>query len=57
MYALDYDEFNIYTTLTDVEEYTTNLIYQGCENFDEAYNKCLDHFGQDLKSLVDTLFF
>ena len=31
MHILDYDEFNIYTTPTDVENYIENLINEGIE--------------------------
>jgi hypothetical protein len=31
MHLLDYDEFNIYTTIEDVEEYVEKLINEGYE--------------------------
>lgn len=53
----DYDEFNIYTTLEDVENYVKNLINQGFEIPEEIYNKCLSHFGSEFKSLIDNFFY
>ena len=34
----DYDEFNIYTTIDDVEYYVLNLLSQGFEIQDEIYS-------------------
>ncbi len=52
----DYDEFNIYTTVDDVESYIENLLDQGLNAKDEIYSKCLSHFGEDLKNIIDTFF-
>lgn len=57
MHILDYDEFNIYTTSSDVENYIESLINEGIEIKEEIYSKCLSYFGTDLKSLVDEIFF
>jgi len=56
MMLLDYDEFNIYTTMEDVENYVDSLMSQGFELKDEIYNMCLGHFGIDFKQLVDRFF-
>lgn len=53
---LDYDEFNIYTTPGDVESYIESLIEEGIHIKDEIYDKCLSHFGENLKHLVDKVF-
>ncbi len=52
----DYDEFNIYTTMDDVEYYVDQLLIQGFELKEEIYSMCLRHFGSDLKHLVDIFF-
>jgi hypothetical protein len=57
MHILDYDEFNIYTTPTDVENYIENLINEGIEIKEEIYSKCLSYFGVDLKHIIDDIFF
>jgi hypothetical protein len=56
MYILDYDEFNIYTTSSDVESYIEGLIEEGISIKEEIYEKCILHFGHDLKNLVDEIF-
>jgi hypothetical protein len=57
MHILDYDEFNIYTTPSDVENYIEGLINEGIEIKEEIYKKCLSHFGIDLKNIIDDIFF
>jgi hypothetical protein len=57
MHILDYDEFNIYTTPTDVENYIESLINEGIEIKEEIYSKCLNYFGVDLKHIIDDIFF
>jgi len=56
MYILDYDEFNIYTTASDVESYIESLISEGIEIKEEIYAKCLSYFGSDRKGLIDDMF-
>jgi hypothetical protein len=57
MHILDYDEFNIYTTPTDVENYIESLINEGIEIKEEIYSKCISYFGVDLKHIIDDIFF
>jgi hypothetical protein len=57
MHILDYDEFNIYTTPTDVENYIESLINEGIEIKEEIYSKCISYFGIDLKHIIDDIFF
>lgn len=52
----DYDEFNIYTTIDDVEEYIESLFIKGHESKDEIYNLCLDYFGQNCINIIDMIF-
>ena len=52
----DYDEFNIYTSVDDIEVYVQQLFSQGYELKEEIYSMCLRHFGSDLKHLVDIFF-
>ena len=52
----DYDEFNIYTTIDDVEYYVLNLLSQGFEIQDEIYSLCLKHFGEEFKDVIDIFF-
>jgi hypothetical protein len=56
MYILDYDEFNIYTTSSDVENYIESLIEQGVSIKEEIYERCIGYFGTELKHLVDEIF-
>lgn len=56
MHILDYDEFNIYTSEADVVNYVQQLIEEGIELKEVAYDKCLAHFGEDLRSLIDSIF-
>ena len=55
MHLLDYDEFNIYTTIEDVKEYIESLIFEGYELFDDVYSMCVEKFGYNLKYLIDEL--
>jgi len=41
----DYDEFNIYTSVDDIENYVHQLFSQGYELKEEIYTLCLKHFG------------
>lgn len=52
----DYDEFNIYTSLDDVEFYVKHLLKQGYENKEEIYTLCLEHFGSEFQDLLDIFF-
>jgi hypothetical protein len=52
----DYDEFNIYTTIDDVEYYVVNLLSQGFEIKEEIYSLCLNHFGEEFKDIIDIFF-
>jgi hypothetical protein len=56
MHILDYDEFNIYTSEADVVSYVEQLIEEGIELKEDAYDKCLVHFGENLRSLIDSIF-
>ena len=56
MHVLDYDEFNIYTNEVDVQNYIQVLIEEGIELKNELYDKCLAHFGKDLRGIIDSLF-
>jgi hypothetical protein len=56
MHILDYDEFNIYTTPSDVENYIESLINEGIEIKEEIYSKCISYFGVDLKHIIDEIF-
>jgi hypothetical protein len=56
MHVLDYDEFNIYTNEVDVESYVQILIEEGTVLESELYDKCLAHFGENLRGMLDTLF-
>lgn len=56
VHILDYDEFNIYTTIEDVENYLEKIISEGIQAKDEAYEKCLEKFGGEFKGLIDLLF-
>jgi hypothetical protein len=52
----DYDEFNIYTSIDDVENYVEQLILEGYELKEEIYTLCLNHFGKDFQSIIDIIF-
>lgn len=56
MNILHYDEFNIYTTPTDVENYIESLINEGIDIKEEVYNKCINYFGLDFKGIIDDIF-
>lgn len=56
MHILDYDEFNIYTTPNDVENYIESLINEGIEIKEELYVKCISHFGIELNHIIDDIF-
>ena len=56
MHLLDYDEFNIYTTIEDVEEYVEKLINEGYEFSNEIHSLCIDKFGYNFKYMIDQLF-
>jgi len=52
----DYDEFNIYTSTDDVENYVGQLLLQGYELKEEIYSLCLKHFGEEFKDIIDIFF-
>ena len=52
----DYDEFNIYTSIDDIEIYVDQLLEQGYELKEEIYTLCLDHFGIEFQDLIDIFF-
>ncbi len=56
MLIQDYDDFNIYTTNEDVENYIESLFVKGFESKDEIYSMCLDFFGHNNINLIDNLF-
>ena len=56
MHILDYDEFNIYTSEADVVGYVQQLIEEGIVLKQEAYDKCLAYFGDNLRELIDSIF-
>jgi len=51
-----YDEFNIYTSIDDVENYVEQLILEGYELKEEIYTLCLKRFGKDFQSIIDIIF-
>jgi hypothetical protein len=52
----DYDEFNIYTSIDDVENYVEELLSQGYELKEEIYTLCLGYFGKDFQDIIDIYF-
>jgi hypothetical protein len=52
----DYDEFNIYTSIDDVEDYVQQLLLQGYELKEEIYTLCLKHFGEAFQDVIDIFF-
>jgi len=56
MHIIHYDEFNIYTTENDVENYIENLINEGFDSKEEIYKKCVDYFGDLMKNIIDKVF-
>jgi hypothetical protein len=56
MHILDYDEFNIYTTVDDVKEYVNELLSEGYEFSEEIYTMCMNHFGGGYADIIDKLF-
>jgi hypothetical protein len=52
---IDYDEFNIYTTIEDVKNYIISLIQKGYDSREEIYNMCLEYFGQNYISIIEDL--
>lgn len=51
-----YDEFNIYTSIEDIENYVDNLIDQGFELKEEIYRLCVEHFGSEFQDIIDIFF-
>lgn len=52
----DYDEFNIYTTIEDIENYIQSLFVKGYESKDEIYSMCLEFFGHIYITTIDKIF-
>ena len=52
----DYDEFNIYTTIEDIENYIQSLFVKGYESKDEIYSMCLEFFGHSYITTIDKIF-
>ena len=52
----DYDEFNIYTSVDDVENYVKHLVSQGYELKEEIYRLCMEHFGIEFQDIIDIFF-
>ena len=51
-----YDEFNIYTTIEDIEIFIQSLIAKGYESKEEIYTLCLEFFGDGYTSTIDKIF-
>ena len=51
----DYDEFNIYTTIEDVQNYIISLVHKGYDSREEIYSMCLEYFGKNYTSIIDDL--
>lgn len=51
----DYDEFNIYTTIEDVQNYIISLVQKGYDSREEIYSMCLEYFGQNYTGMIDDL--
>lgn len=56
MLLQDYDDFNIYTTNEDVENYIESLFVKGFDSKEEIYSMCLNFFGINNINLIDKLF-
>lgn len=56
MLIQDYDEFNIYTTIEDIENYVNALISEGYEIKEEIHTMCVNHFGINYHNTIDNLF-
>lgn len=52
----DYDEFNIYSSVDDIESYVEQLLSQGYEAKEEVYEMCINHFGEGFRDLIDIFF-
>ena len=52
----DYDEFNIYTSIDDIEIYVQQLFLQGYELKEEIYTLCLVQFGKGFQDIIDIFF-
>ena len=52
----DYDEFNIYTSIDDIEIYVQQLFLQGYELKEEIYTLCLEQFGKGFQDIIDIFF-
>lgn len=52
----DYDDFNIYTTVEDIEIFIRSLFVKGYESEEEIYTLCLNHFGNDHINIIDKIF-
>lgn len=52
----DYDEFNIYTSVDDVEIYVDYLLSQGYELKEEIYRLCMEHFDSEFQDIIDIFF-
>lgn len=51
-----YDEFNIYTSVDDIEVYVHQLLSQGYELKEEIYTLCLKHYGEEFRDVIDIFF-
>ena len=52
----DYDEFNIYTSVDDIENYVHQLFSQGYELKADIYTLCLKQFGKEFQDIIDIFF-
>jgi len=52
----DYDEFNIYTTIEDIENYIQSLLVKGYESKEEIYSMCLEFFGHSYETTLERIF-
>ena len=56
MIIKDYDEFNIYSNIEEIENFVNQLISEGIEIKEVIYNRCIEHFGEAYVSIINSLF-
>lgn len=57
MYLAIYDEFGIYTTEEEIENYVKELVSEGETDLDVISNKCVVRFGEYCNSMIEYIVY
>ena len=54
----DYDEFGMYTSSQDIEDFIKNLVEnQGLEDDTTIFGKCVEQFGIEFSTIIEYILY